>query len=93
MESNIIALFTPKTAHPAQQSVNYVSNMLTAVTLKELQFRRVSDKSEKWSCNGTGVNSAGRVPVGMFFRGFFLILFFVKMGPEKMLALSDLGKD
>lgn len=48
LESNIIALFTPKTAHPVQQLVSYVSNMPTAVTLEELQLRRVSDKLMKW---------------------------------------------
>lgn len=66
LESTIIALFTPKTAHPAQQSVSYVSNMPTAVTLKGPLFRRVSDKFVKQSCNGTGVNSAGQSADGCF---------------------------
>lgn len=97
LKSNIIALFTPKTAHPAEQSVNYVSNMPIAVTLEELQFRRVSDKLLKWSCNGTGVSSAGQSAGEYVFQRLLshlvLALFFVKMGPEKMLALSDLEKD
>lgn len=45
LESNVIALCTPKTARPAQQSVGYAPNMPTAVTLKELQLRRVQTSS------------------------------------------------
>lgn len=43
LESNIIALFTPKKAHPVQQSVNYVSNMPTERAAVQEGFRQAHE--------------------------------------------------